>query len=111
MMQPSVVLATSARRPTAAFNVAETALTNLMLGALGIMTGIIAARWLGPNGRGELAAIQMWPSVVASVAMIGLPEALVYFSAKHPSDSRRYLLTAGLLAFVVMPLFATIGYV
>jgi O-antigen/teichoic acid export membrane protein len=100
-----------ADRRSAAFNVAETAFTNVMLGALGIVTGIIAARWLGPDGRGELAAIQMWPSVLASVAMIGLPEALVYFSAKHPSESRGYLLTAGLIALIVMPLFAAIGYV
>ncbi len=99
------------RRRSAAFNVAETAVTNVALGALGLVTGIIAARWLGPDGRGELAAIQMWPSVVAAVAMIGLPEALVYFSAKHPLQSRSYLVTAGLMVFVVMPLFAAIGYV
>ena len=110
MTPSSAVAATPVRRPSAALTVAETALTNLMLGVLGVATGIIAARWLGPEGRGELAAIQMWPSAVASVAMIGLPEALVYFSAKHPSESRRYLLTAGLIAFVVMPFFAALGY-
>src|SRR2546427_9787609 len=102
MMLPSAVAATPARRPSTAFNAAETALTNAMLGAIGIVTGIIAARWLGPDGRGELAAIQMWPSAVASLAMIGLPEALVYLSAKHPSQSRRYLLTAALNAIVAI---------
>jgi O-antigen/teichoic acid export membrane protein len=112
MTPPTAVLATPIhRRRSAAFSVAETAATNAVLGALGIVTGILAARWLGPDGRGELAAIQMWPSVVASLALIGLPEALVYFSAKHPSESRRYLLTASLIAFAVMPLFVAIGYI
>jgi O-antigen/teichoic acid export membrane protein len=104
-------VSTPLRRRGVASSFVETALTNAVLGALGIVTGIIAARWLGPEGRGELAAIQMWPSVIAAVAMIGLPEALVYFSAKHPSETRRYLLTASLVALVVMPLFMTLGYV
>ena len=98
-------------RPDIARSVAETAITNVILGGLGIATGIIVARWLGPVGRGELAAIQMWPSAIATVAMIGLPEALVYFSAKYPSESRRYLLSAVLTALVVMPVFALLGYV
>jgi O-antigen/teichoic acid export membrane protein len=108
MVVPAI---TPLRRPSAASGFAGTALTSAMLGAIGIVTGTIAARWLGPEGRGELAAIQLWPSVMASVAMIGLPEALVYFSAKHPSESRRYLLTAGLIALVLMPLFVVIGYI
>jgi O-antigen/teichoic acid export membrane protein len=51
----------------------------------------------------------MWPSMFASLAMIGLPEALAYLCARHPSESRRYLLTAGLLAFVAAPVFAAAG--
>ena len=98
-------------RPDVARSIAETAITNVALGGLGIATGVIVARWLGPVGRGELAAIQMWPSAIATVAMIGLPEALVYFSARYPSESRRYLLSAVLTAFVVMPVFALLGYV
>jgi len=97
--------------PYLARSIAETVITNVALGGLGIATGVIVARWLGPVGRGELAAIQMWPSAMATVAMIGLPEALVYFSARDPSESRRYLLSAMLTAFVVMPVFALLGYV
>jgi O-antigen/teichoic acid export membrane protein len=91
-------------------NIAGTAVTNGLLGAIGIMTGVISARWLGPAGRGELAAIQMWPSLLASLAMIGLPDAVVYFCAKHPSESRRYLVTAGVLVLSLMPAFALAGY-
>ena len=97
-------------RPDVARSFAETAITTVALGGLGILTGVLAARWLGPVGRGELAAIQMWPSLMATVAMIGLPEALVYFSAKHPSQSREFLVTAALTALVIIPIFAALGY-
>src|SRR4051794_34904218 len=97
--------------PSTIVSVAQTAITNGLLGALGIVTGVIAARWLGPQGRGELAAIQLWPSLFASLAMLGLPDAVIYFSARHPSQSRRFLVTAGLLAFVVAPVFAAVGFV
>src|SRR5207249_4701683 len=98
-------------RSSAPRNIAGTAFTNGILGAIGITTGVIAARWLGPEGRGELAAIQMWPSFLASFAMIGLPDAVVYFCAKHPSESRRYLVASVLIALGVMPVFALIGYI
>jgi len=91
-------------------SIAGIVVTNGALGGIGIATGVIAARWLGPAGRGELAAIQMWPSLLASLAMIGLPEALVYFCAKHPAESKRYLVAAGLIALSVMPVFALAGY-
>src|SRR5713101_4590346 len=58
-----------------------TAGTNGLSAVLGITTGMLAARLLGPQGRGELAAIQTWPSFIATLAMLGLPEALVYYSA------------------------------
>ena len=57
-----------------AFNVAETAFTNGVLGAIGIATGVIAARWLGPEGRGELAAIHTGPSIMANLAVPGRGE-------------------------------------
>src|SRR4051812_40976712 len=97
-------------RPDVARSIAETAITNVALGGLGIATGVIVARWLGPVGRGELAAIQMWPSAMATIAMIGLPEALVYFSAKHPSQSREFLITAVLAVLFIIPVVALLGY-
>lgn len=102
--------ATPSAKSSGRRNIAGTAFTNGLLGAIGIITGVIAARWLGPAGRGELAAIQMWPSLLASLAMIGLPDAVVYFCAKHPSESRRYLVTAGVIVLSAMPAFALAGY-
>lgn len=93
-----------------ASHVALTAGTNGVLALLGFVTGVLAARLLGPQGRGELAAIQMWPSFLATLAMLGLPEALVYFSAREPGRSGRYLGTAIGLALLASLPFAAAGY-
>ena len=78
----------------AAANTALTATTNIGLAALGMASGILAARLLGPQGRGELSAIQTWPAFVANLAVLGMPEALVYFSARTPGEAGRYLIIA-----------------
>ena len=48
-----------------------------------------------------LAAIQTWPNFLGTVAMMGLPEALVYFSAKDPDHAGRYLGSATAFAFLM----------
>jgi O-antigen/teichoic acid export membrane protein len=87
-----------------------TAATNLALAAMGFGTGIITARMLGPHGRGELAAIQTTPSAIGALAMIGMPEALVYFSAQRPARAGRYLGTATVLALAASVPLVAIGY-
>ncbi len=41
-------------------------------------TGILVARILAPSGRGELAAINLIPSLVAFASTLGIPAALLY---------------------------------
>lgn len=84
--------------------------TNLLLAAVGIATGVLAARLLGPQGRGELAAIQLWPSFIATVAMLGLPESLVYFTAQDPNRSGRHLGSVLMLALLASVPFMILGY-
>ena len=84
--------------------------TNVALMLLGLATSTLAARLLGPTGRGELAAIQIWPTAIASIAMLGMPEALVYFSGRFPTQAGRYLSSSIALILLACPLFITIGY-
>lgn len=84
--------------------------TNILLALLGLATGILAARLLGPQGRGELAAIQIWPSFIATVAMLGLPDALVYFSAREHDKAGSYLGSAMSLAVLSSVPFMVVGY-
>ena len=83
---------------------------NIVMAGINFLTGMLLARLLGPEGRGELAAIQTWPTFIAILAHIGLTESIVYFSAKYPDQSKRLVTTTMLIvAFVSIP-FAVIGY-
>jgi O-antigen/teichoic acid export membrane protein len=93
-----------------AANTAVTAAANLVIALFGMVTGIAAARLLGPFGRGELAAIQSTPGFIASLAMLGLPEALTYYSARNPGQAGRYLGTASVLALAAAVPFMIAGY-
>jgi O-antigen/teichoic acid export membrane protein len=48
--------------------------------ALGILSGTIAARMLGPATRGELAQLLLWPQMVVTVGSMGIELAAVYLS-------------------------------
>jgi O-antigen/teichoic acid export membrane protein len=78
--------------------------------ACGIATGLIAARSLGPAGRGELAAITTWASVLLFAGAFGLPEAVAYFAAAD-RESRDRVWTTGQAGAVVLGLLvAVIGW-
>ena len=48
--------------------------------ALGLITGTLAARVLGPSHRGDLAQLLLWPQLVATVGSFGIELAAVYLS-------------------------------
>jgi O-antigen/teichoic acid export membrane protein len=82
-------------------NAALTAATNLALGALGIVTGVLAARLLGPHGRGELAAIQTYALIYGHLSMLGTDQSVVYYSASDPQRAGRYITCAVLISLIV----------
>ena len=49
----------------------------LILG-MGVVTGILAARMLGPAGRGELAAVVIWPTSIAALISLGVNQGIAY---------------------------------
>ncbi len=49
----------------------------LVLG-LGVLTGILSARILGPGGRGEYVAICAWPMGIATLFALGINQALTF---------------------------------
>lgn len=87
---------------------------NLLISAIGVCTGVMAARLLGPRGRGELAAIQAWPTALAGLGLLGSAEALVYFCAREREQRSAYLsacflvgscgaLICSITGFIAMP--------
>ena len=92
-------------------SVSTTALTNLTLAGLGTVTGVIAARLLGPAGRGELAAVQLWPIFLGGLAALGLPAAVVYFAAGRPEQSGQLLSNAMVVGLATSIVIGTVGAV
>jgi O-antigen/teichoic acid export membrane protein len=84
---------------------------NAMTLVIGVGTGVLAARLLGPVGEGQLAAIQTWPILLGSLAMLGLPEALVYFISREPARGRQLSSTAVLMGLVASVTVGGIAWV
>jgi O-antigen/teichoic acid export membrane protein len=73
-----------------------TLISSGLIQALSIVTGIVLARVLGPEQRGELGTIILWPSVVATIAIVGLPDAVAVLVASRSmtfGDALRTALT------------------
>ena len=83
---------------------------NLLMSVLGVFTGVVAARLLGPKGRGELAAIQAWPSALAALALLGTSEAVLYFCARAPLRRAQYLGAALLIGTIGALVFSLAGF-
>jgi O-antigen/teichoic acid export membrane protein len=47
-----------------------------------IATGVLLARLLGPHDRGEFAAVILWPSILAAVGSLGVPDATTFYTAR-----------------------------
>lgn len=56
---------------------------------LGVVSGMLLARYLGPENRGTLASILLWPYIVTHVGDLGGPSAYVYASAVSESEQER----------------------
>ncbi len=61
----------------------------LAMMTIGIGTGVITARWLGPHDRGLLQLLILLPTTLGNFAKLGIPQASVYFMRRRgaaPSD-------------------------
>lgn len=76
---------------------------------LNIVTGVLLARSLAPAGRGELAAVLLWPMLVASLGSLGVPEALTYYRARRGLAPRSVARSAALLWVGQSAVLAAVG--
>lgn len=93
----------------------NTVTANLVLLGTGMATGVLSARLLGPEGRGLLSAVTFWPMLVAGLATLSLPEAIVARSATIVRDagaigSSALLLGLCAAASAVLPLAPALTY-
>jgi len=81
----------------------STLITQLILLGLGTFTGVASARLLGPLGRGELAALILWPSVLVMLFSMGVNQAIVFHVGQN-RDSVSEVWTATILIGLVQSL-------
>ncbi len=53
-----------------------------------LVSGPLLARMLGLDGRGQLAALLLWPNVIALLGSLGLPSAVTYFIAQRRASTK-----------------------
>ena len=85
----------------------QTLLARILILALNMGTGIITARFLGPQGRGEQAAIILWPQLLAFLMTLGLPAALRYNLKRYPEEKSE-LFSATLLLSIGLGILASL---
>lgn len=73
---------------SAATRVGPTLTVNVVMAALGLATGILIARVLGPSARGDAAAAVQWGTVAATIADFGIGLAMAYFVGSAPQRTR-----------------------
>ena len=74
-------------------------------------TGIMTARALHPEGRGELAAMLLWPQVLSGIAAFGVPTALVYCVRRHGEQKDDYVSAGVYLALLFSAIAIVAGVV
>src|ERR1044072_634347 len=77
----------------------RTLITNGFLTAVGLVNSFLLSRWLGPTGRGEIAAAMLWPTMLIYLSSCGLIPALTYFAALPEAKPQPLLANATTLAF------------
>ena len=55
--------------------------------ALGLVNGIIAARWLGPTARGQFQLLTLLPIMLSNFVKLGIPQASVYYMRRRGASA------------------------
>lgn len=87
----------------------QTLVAQALVIAANVVTGIITARALGPNGRGALEAMKVGPVFAASLLMLGLPSALTFTFRRYPGRQSNLLAAALVLGASLSALAAGAG--
>jgi O-antigen/teichoic acid export membrane protein len=74
-----------------------------------LTAGILAARMLMPDGRGVLALLILWPTLLAHTASLSLGDAAIYLAAGGRADPRQITVAGSWLAVVLSSLAVVVG--
>jgi O-antigen/teichoic acid export membrane protein len=89
--------------------VLQSVAVKVLIIGVNILTGIITARALRPEGRGELAAMILWPVFLASLLTLGVPSALTFQLKRNPGKQSQLMGAALLIAILAGAAAALLG--
>jgi len=72
------------------------------------VSGVMLARALGQEDRGEIAAAMLWPTVIAGIGTLGLTESLTFHIAREPQSAGRYIGSGLALASIQAVVFTAL---
>lgn len=78
-------------------SVGRTAAFNLATAAIGAVTGVLLARWLGPSGRGDYAAVTSYFGLALVFFELGLGSSVVFHVSKNTKAHADYVWTSAVL--------------
>jgi O-antigen/teichoic acid export membrane protein len=88
----------------------RTLVTNSGINALGLVNVILLSRWLGPTGRGEIAAAFLWPGLLIYLGSMGLITSTMYFSSVPQARPRLVLSTSIILGVLLSAIVVPVGF-
>lgn len=88
----------------------RTLIVNCGINALGLANAILLSHWLGPVGRGEIAAAMLWPMLLAYLSSMGIISASAYFAAAEGSRLQSIFSNAMALALIQSAIALAAGY-
>jgi O-antigen/teichoic acid export membrane protein len=93
------------RRVSGIHAIAQSIVARGAMIAVNAATGILTARALAPQGRGELSAMIMWPVFLANAMTLGIPNALRY-NLRRGTIAARDLIGAALFLSITSNILA-----
>src|SRR5215831_8997237 len=78
--------------------------------AIGIVNGIITARWLGPADRGRFQLLVLLPTMPSNFVKLGIPQASVYYMRRRGASASDVASNSVWFAFVTGTLAAIVCY-
>jgi O-antigen/teichoic acid export membrane protein len=87
-----------------------TILTTGVLQLANLASGLLAARLLLPEGRGALAIAILWPTTLAYLLLLGLSDAVLFYSANRQERPERVFAAALWLGLGLSGLAMLIGH-
>ena len=91
--------------------VIQTFIVKVFILVINLGTGIISARALGASGRGELAAMGLWPQFLVFILAMGIPRSLQYNLKKFPEEESEFFTISTLLSLGIGILSILLGIV